>query len=118
MKKIKELPMIEKGKLHIGCLNCSTASYELDMNRILAVGFGETEATKDHMLVYSETKFNSENPDAKDSDFLTAQYIEDMAVKDPEHDWRVRFYGPLHGETYQRHRDGKWVCIESNKGFA
>ena len=29
----EELPAVEKGKLHIGCLSCSTASYELDMSR-------------------------------------------------------------------------------------
>lgn len=111
----KELPMIKAGKLHIGCLNCSTASYELDMGRILSAGFGNVVATKDGKEVYSEQVYYRDHPE---DDFLTAQYIENMAIIEPNHDWRLQFDTPLHGETYQRHLDGKWVCIESNKGFA
>jgi len=111
----KELPMIKEGELHVGCLTCSTADYTLSMARILAAGFGEVQATRDDRLVYSEYEYYKSHTKA---DFLTAQYIEDMAVEDPEHDWRITFETPLHGETYQRHRDGKWVCIESNEGFA
>lgn len=112
----KELPMIEKRKLHIGCLTCSTASYVLSMDRELAVGFGDVTATKDGQVLYSEMEFTRKNPDCKE--YPTTQYIENMAIKDPDHDWRIEFFGPMHGETYQRHLDGKWVCIESTNGFA
>jgi hypothetical protein len=45
----EELPAVEKGKLHIGCLSCSTASYELDMSRRLTVGFGIVRVTKEKL---------------------------------------------------------------------
>ena len=40
------------------------------------------------------------------------------AVIDPDHDWRVTLFGPLHGEVYQRQGEGEWLLVESNQGFA
>lgn len=118
----EELPQVKKGKLHIGCFSCSTASYELDLNRRLTVGFGSVVVTKDGAEIYTESDWRRRHNITGDNDYYEsypqAYYIEGMAANDPDHDWRITFYGALHGETYQRHKDGKWVCVESNKGFA
>lgn len=42
---------------------------------------------------------------------------ERVAKRDPDHDWRIVLYGPLHGEVYQR-QDGEWLLVEKNEGFA
>lgn len=106
----KKLPPIKDGELCVGCLNCSTAEYVAPMDMYLPVGFGGANVTKDGLCVWDE-----QDPDGSD---WCVQDAEDLAVKDPDHDWRITRYGPMHGETYQRHGPGKWVCIESNKGFA
>lgn len=133
MAKWKELPQIVKGKLNIGlrhlislpnkCLNCSTASYVLSMERSLCAGFGDVRATKNGDEVYSEYAKKKElevkfGGDYTFEMFPDAQFIEDMAAKEPDNDWRIQFDTPMHGETYQRHKDGIWYCIESNQGFA
>lgn len=114
-KKWQEVKPISGDKLHIGCLTCSTASLTLSDKRILCAGFGDVVATRDGVEVYSEQEYYSKHPKAG---WVRAKRIKNWAKKDPDHDWRIVFELPLHGETYQRHRDGKWYCIESNKGFA
>lgn len=43
---------------------------------------------------------------------------EKAAAADPEHDWRIVLFGPLHGEVYQRHGPEEWNLVEKNEGFA
>jgi hypothetical protein len=100
-----------KGQIHHGCVNCGGTHEIAPMDMLIAVGFGSAYATKDDEVVYDEQS-------AKDEDFATLQQIEDMAVADPDHDWRVRLYGPLRGREYQRHDAGHWVLIGSDQGFA
>lgn len=95
--------------IHVGCLCCSTAAAIAPMDMLVAVGFGFAGAFKGDECVYSE--------DTAD-EYATVADIEAMAKEDPEHDWQIRKDGPLHGETFQRQGDGRWVCIESNEGFA
>ena len=97
--------------LHIGCLTCSTACLEAPMDMVIAVGFGSAFVTKDKTTVYEESKVEND-------EYLTVGDIEKLAKTDPEHDWRIHKHGPLHGEVFQRHDEGKWVCIESDSGFA
>ena len=80
------------------------------MDMLIAVGFGEAYALKDEEVIYRE------NPDS--DEVLTVEELELLAAADPEHDWRFVKYGPLHGETFQRQGEKKWLCIESNMGFA
>jgi len=83
------------------------------MHMMIAVGFGTAIVTKDNKEVYDgEADWINNNEPKCVSD------IEAMAKNDPDHDWRIIKYGPLHGETFQRHADDTWVCIESNMGFA
>lgn len=108
-----KLPPIEKSGAHQGCLCCPTPSIVADLERGIAVGFGSAECTKDGELVY-----DGEADYQNDKDPKSIGDMEKLAQTDPDHDWRVCFNGPLHGETYQRHMDNTWVMIESNMGFA
>ena len=109
----EKLPPIDQDKIHIGCLNCSTAAMEAPMQMLICVGFGSAMVTRDGELVHDgERAFqDGEEP-------WTVQDAEDAAAQDPDHDWQIVKYGPMHGETFQRHGPSKWICIESNPGFA
>lgn len=105
------------GKKHIGCLCCTDGTPDIaPMDMVIGVGFGAAYASKDDETVYDEMTVMHGGGDF--DDLATLQQIEDMAVADPDHDWRVVLHGPLRGRTYQRHEAGKWVLIESNQGFA
>ena len=101
-----------KGQMHIGCLNCSPVTRILEMKRAICVGFGAAVVKMDDEVIYEE------NPRADFTDIPIAQTFEDMAKKEPNHDWRIWFHAPLHEEEYQRQDDGKWVMISSGPGFA
>ena len=111
--KWEKLPQIESKKLHIGCLNCSTASLEAPMDMLILVGLGSAYVEKDGKIIYDGEKAHE-----KKKKVWSVRDAEKLAAKDPDHDWRIVKYGPLHGETFQRHGPEKWVCIESNRGFA
>lgn len=103
-------PALDVDKIHHGCLNCSNVGHTMPLDAIIAVGFGSADVTKDGEYIYSEEHGKE--------DYRALSEFEDMAKTDPDHDWRVTMFGPLHGETYQRHGDNEWVLIESNEGFA
>ncbi len=96
---------------HNPCLHCPDPLPVLSMDSIVAVGFGDAHLESDGEMI-----LNGEDP--KLEEFLTVQQCEDIAAKDPDHDWRIVKFGPLHGEVYQRQGDAQWVCIEHNEGFA
>lgn len=122
-------PRIKPEELYVGCI-CSSGyvhhpivksddadvasrPFDAPTDMIIAAGFGDAYVTKDGVKVYDgEADFHN------DLMPKTVGDIEEMAKADPEHDWRIVIYTPLHGETYQRHAPGTWVCIESNMGFA
>lgn len=101
---------IESKDVNRGCLCCPSPTIVAEMEKWIAVGFGFAGVTKDGDLVYMESSDLDE--------CWTFQDAENLALKNPDHDWRVTMDGPLHGETYQRHDTGTWVVIESNRGFA
>jgi len=94
------------------CLNCPPIEPTLDMDRTIAVGFGAAFVAKDHETVFVET------PDTEFEDCWTVAMAEAAAAADPDHDWRIVMDGPMHGETYQRQGEGRWVLVEANGGFA
>ena len=108
-----KLPPIAPKDLHIGCLNCSTAAMEAPMEMSICVGFGVAIVTRD-----GETIYDGERAFKEDTEPWTTQEAENAAAADPDHDWRIVKDGPMHGETFQRHGPGKWVCVKSNSGFA
>ncbi len=106
----KEKPY--EGKPHQGCLNCPPVTKKAKMYIPVSVGFGEASVTKDGEVIFRET------PEIEWKDIPTLMTFENMARKDPEHDWRLTLYAPLRGRVYQRHGKTNWVLIESDKGFA
>lgn len=93
------------------CCNCPPIPTQAPMGKIIAVGFGCAQVTRDGTVVY-----DGELPDREY--FWRFTDAEEAAAADPDHDWRVILHGALHGETYQRQGAGQWVCIERNEGFA
>ena len=91
---------------NVGCLNCGAPPIILPSRACLAVGFGMVWVERDDQTLW-----------AGDDEEMTALRWTRKANADPEHDWRIRFDGPMHGETYQ-HQDGKWIMVETNLGFA
>lgn len=112
---MEKLPKVAKRDVHIGCLTCSTVpdSRIADMDTLIAVGFGSAYATKNGDIIYDGERDFAERGDAK-----TVADIEKLARKEPDADWRIVKYGPMHGETYQRQGKNMWVMVESNDGFA
>ncbi len=94
------------------CFNCPPISPTLKLTRRIAVGFGFAGVTKDGEVVWSEPA------NAAWKDLPRLRKFENMARKDPNHDWRAVMDGPLHGETYQRHAKNRWVLVLRSKGFA
>lgn len=82
----------------------------LDMEATIAVGFGAAGVTKDGQEVWSES--------SADDGYWTLADAEREAAKDPNHDWRVFFFGPLSEAEYQRHGPRNWVLIKKGMGFA
>lgn len=105
----EKLPRVEN--IHMGCLNCSTAARIAPMDMVISVGFGSATATKGSEVIYDEQFVENE-------EYWTVQDVENLAAKEPDIDWRITKFGPLHGETFQRQGANNWVCIESNEGFA
>lgn len=93
------------------CPHCPPIPTQAPMDKLIAVGFGFASVARD-----GEQVIDCENPPGEE--YLTFADAEAMAAIDPDHDWRVILYGPLHGETYQRQGVEQWVCIERNEGFA
>jgi hypothetical protein len=58
------------------------------------------------------------DPDAPVEEYWDVEEVEKLAAADPDHDWRIVMYSPLHGEVYQRHGPGEWNLVEKNEGFA
>lgn len=91
---------------NVGCLNCGAPPIIMPPDRRLSVGFGQVAVFKDDECLWSGDDWE-----------VSALPYTTAADKHPEHDWRIQFDGPLHGETYQ-HQNGQWVMIETNQGFA
>lgn len=109
----EKMPALTPGDagLRSGCLTCGPQPCAIPMDATIAVGFGDAGVTKDGVSVWSEAA----DPDV---DYWTAQDAEDEALKDPDHDWRIYFYGPLSESEYQRHSAGQWVLVKKGMGFA
>jgi hypothetical protein len=97
------------------CLNCGPQPVTLPLESMLAVGFGDCTVTRDQDHVYSEAEFEHEHPDVEPP---SLDVFEQQAASDPDHDWRVLYYGPLSESEYQRQGPGEWVLIRKGMGFA
>lgn len=99
-----------EGTIPQGCLHCSPVTALADPQAVVGVGFGDAHISRDGRIIYRESPNDDERKRLAE--------FEEMAVKDPDHDWRMVLFGPLRGSEYQRHGVGKWVLIDSNEGFA
>ena len=79
----------------------------LPLSARLAVGFGSVVVSRDDDVVWEGDDWS-----------VLLRRFERLARADPDHDWRVRFIGPLSGETYKRDTGGRWLLIERDEGFA
>ena len=95
---------------HGGCLHCGYQHDILPLNTIIAVGFGDATVTKDGVVVYSENYC--------ENNYITAKEAEEMALKEPESDWRIHLIAPLSERHYQRQAVDTWVLYEKGIGFA
>lgn len=86
---------------------------DMDMGICICVGFGKAVVKKDEEIIHDGERTWEDGGEP-----WTGHDAENAAAADPDHDWRIVMHGPLHGETFQRREPGKWVCIESNQGFA
>ena len=104
---------------HIGCLNCGAGEMRGGKVEITATmrtriygGFGGWHIEKD-----GEVQFRPPQH-LEWEKYPTLMKFENMARKDPDHDWRAVAFLPLRDATYQRHGRNRWVLISSGPGFA
>lgn len=105
----KQPPLIG-GKI-VGCLNCGYKPEVAPLEKKIAVGFGDAYLSKNGERIWEEG--NKEWDDC-----LTVAQAEELAVKDPDNDWRIVLYAPLSEAEYQRHDENLWVLIRTGLGFA
>ena len=94
---------------HSGCLNCPPKPIKVPLRFNPHPGFGGVTLTRDGETVESQYDYE------KSTTFI---HFENVAKKDPDHDWRVRMDGPLSDVTWQRHGPKTWVAVEKGMGFA
>lgn len=104
-----KLPAVEGS---VACFTCGAgARSDLEMGRMIAVGFGAAGYSKDGLDIWTEGGADDEEPP-------TVAQVEAMALADPDHDWRIYFEAPLYSAEYQRQAEGVWVLIRKGEGFA
>jgi hypothetical protein len=96
-----------EGGVSSGCLCCGVKATVAPMETVMAVGFGDVSVTKD-----GKTEWSGDDLEK------TLQEFEDIAAKDPDHDWRFKKNAPLYDAVWQRHTEKTWVLIEKGPGFA
>lgn len=113
----KKLPPYKKPWL--GCGTCGGGEMRGAKEKITASmrtriynGFGGWTILKNSEVIYSGPH------DLEFNEYPTLMKFENMARKDPDHDWRAECFLPLRGATYQRQGKNEWVLIDSNQGFA
>lgn len=102
-----------EGAPHPTCNCCPPTRQHLDLKSVLAVGFGSCSVMKGDLCVYDENR----EPNITGL-YWDCQDAENAALADPDHDWRIHFYGPLREHHYQRQAPGHWVLYELGEGFA
>lgn len=117
-----EEPALEHGP---GGCSCQTKFRTLDLDNVVAVGFGNAYVMRGKFCFYQENTphWNPSNPSPLENEFdvndtgadPTAGDIEKFAAADHDHDWRIYYVAPLYEATYQRHRDGAWYCIATGE---
>lgn len=100
------------GKIHQGCFNCPPVLSKAKMYTRIAVGFGYAGIEKDGKSIFTE------KADMDWGDIPTLMKFENMARRDPDHDWRLILDAPLRSREYQRQGHNNWILVKSGQGFA
>ena len=100
---------------HIGCLCCGGNHEIFPMDKKIAVGFGYASLEKNNEIIWSEDKLPET---ATWDDFMSGAQAEELAKKDPDHDWRIKIIGPLKEGEWQRQGDNHWILYREGMGFA
>ena len=80
-------------------------------DRMIGVGFGQAELTRDGEAVWRENRSIGGW-----KDYLTFGQAADLAAAEPDHDWRIVLRAARWNEAYQW--QGRWVLVERGEGFA
>lgn len=102
-----KLPPLEH--VHSGCLNCGGKPIKVPLRYNPHPGFGASILTRDGEAVEFQVDYE------KSTTFI---HFENVAKRDPDHDWRVFSDGPMVGFVWQRHGPKEWVAVERTNGFA
>ena len=95
------------------CLICPPKLAVLQLDTMLAVGFGSCSVTKNGEEVYSEQRWDEEK-----EKYPSLGVYELLAQREPDNDWRVHFHAPLYDAEYQRQDKESWVLVRKGLGFA
>jgi hypothetical protein len=97
---------------HGGCSNCGEQLEVLPLETVICVGFGYAALEKDKEVVFCE------DSTMELDECMTVSQAEELAMKEPDSDWRIHLVAPLSERHYQRQGVGKWVLYEKGQGFA
>lgn len=110
MSTFEIMQPIEGG--HGGCLQCGYQHDVLPMDAVICVGFGYAALEKDKEVIFCE------DSSMEFDECMTVSQAEEMAVKEPQCDWRIHLIAPLSERHYQRQGVNNWVLYEKGQGFA
>ena len=95
-----------------GCPCCGYQHDILPEESIIGVGFGDASLTKNGEVIFQEVnRMNFK-------DIMTCKQAEELAIKDPDNDWRIHLVAQLSERHYQRQGEKHWVLYEKGMGFA
>ena len=112
MRWTKEPPHLNP---HLGCLNCGggemrVADEEITaaMDTIIYSDWGGWTITRDGDCFYQAAAAKRER---------RLSHFEAIADRNPDHDWRANYHGPLRDAIYQRQGKDRWVLVASGTGW-
>lgn len=77
----------------------------------IGVGIGYAALTRDGEPVYVEDAMSGREP-------MTVAQAENLAKREPDHDWRIHLVAQLEDRHYRRERPGRWVIYERGYGLS
>lgn len=96
------------------CLTCGCGSHDtFGPENLIAVGFGSAMVLKNGDPIYDE-----QSNEHAGRDYWIGKDAENVALKDPDNDWRIQINAPLYDAEYQRQGPGHWVFVSKGQGFA
>ena len=102
------------GIIYQGCLHCGGTTRLAGLESWVSWPYDSyTVVTRDGVPLTLDHHERDDN-----EDYLMLAHFEQLAVDDPDHDWRFSLVAGLRDATWQRHAPGTWVLIASGMGYA